>query len=279
MERSDPSELHASSRDELGVSDPGAPPPLAGDASMTPTERAVLSAPKRGPSWPILLIVALALLLPVGVFFAIPGSSGEAQFDALFSESSVERAQALDYWSTTFRGSEPRLFRSTIVEERLNERMRTAESEVVLDFHRHFQQDPGYLAEFRPTMLRALTELLERDGSAEMRRGVVAQALTLVRQERVDLDSTGPTLTAGDHDRLRGLIDAAAASLIAEPGESARAEAADLVGLAAQLSWADAQRVAEELASEGGGAIGEAARESVDAIDPPGGLPAAPLSG
>jgi len=212
--------------------------------------------PRRRNSWPVFVILGLALVLPLTIVVGsslMGGAAGERQFEALFSSSASERAAALDYWSVTFRGSEPRLYNSTLVEEELNERMRTAPAEAVLDFDRVFAQDPDYLFHFRPTAMRALALRMrglaaagEAGEAASVGRWsrLVARFEELVRTEESLLAVEGPSLTAGDHERASAFVESAGSALpglIAENGQllgslEAREGLLRLVGLARAFS-------------------------------------------
>ena len=193
--------------------------------------------PRRRNSWPIFVILASALLLPVLIVVGtarLGGASGEAQFEALFVEDASARAAALDYWSVTFRGSAPRIYNSTLVDDALNERMRTASDDAVLDFHRVFSQDPDYLFHFRPVAVRALalSMRLSADRAGELVRGAgaadgaaieslgiersraLAQMEEVLRAEQAAVVGDGPMLTAADQAGVVSFYEAAARSVV-----------------------------------------------------------------
>jgi len=222
--------------------------------------------PRTAGAWPIFVLLAAAIVLPVLIFFVSPKSGGRAQFEQMFSESAPARAQALDYWSTTFRGSKPRLYDSTIVDARLNERMRRASDEVAIDFYRVFAQDPDLVMEFRPAMLRGIVATINAASDPPTRAKTLADLLTLLRQERAEAPATGPTLTEWDHRQIARYINLHARAMQTTPAEDGPAREAEQRSLlaAAMLLSPDAARHAGE-------AIGKpelGAKAAADALRP-----------
>lgn len=225
--------------------------------------------PRTGGAWPIIVVLAAAVVLPVLIFFVSPTSGGKAQFEQMFSDSAPARAQALDYWSTTFRGSKPRLYDSTIVRARLDERMRRADDEVAIDFYRVFGQDPDLVMEFRPAMLRGIVATLNAAGDPPTRARTLADLLTLLRQERAEAPAFGPTLTPWDHEQVARYIDLHAEAMLTTPaeGQPAReAEQRSLIGAAMLLSPELARRAGEAIGKPELGA--DAAGDAPPALQP-----------
>lgn len=229
-----------------------------------------VALPRKRNAWPVFVLLALAFLLPAGVFVGtrlMGGASGEAQFEALFSVKASERAAAHDYWAVSFRGSAPRLYNSTLIEEGLNERMRTAPPEAVSEFHRYFRQDPDYVFYFRPTAARAIRLRAGADLPLDAVRATAAELVLVLRQERAELPQSGPSLTSQDHENVRTAVRLLAerlAALTPETGAPERTSAAEELIEAAMLF--SGELAGEATASlEEAGVLGEEAAAALQA--------------